>query len=55
VQPLHRSWRQYMQDLVALPGSPADLEARLYAAELLGCLIRVVQTTGAGLPAGGGC
>ncbi|KAL4425567.1 hypothetical protein ABPG75_009583 [Micractinium tetrahymenae] len=46
VQPLHASWQQYMRDLLASGGGPgaADLEARLYAADLHGCLIRVAHT-----------
>ncbi|EFN57778.1 hypothetical protein CHLNCDRAFT_57293 [Chlorella variabilis] len=39
VQPLYRSWQQYMQELLA-PGVQ-DVEARLYGADLHGCLIRV--------------
>lgn len=48
VQPLHASWQQYMRDLLASGGGPsaADIEARLYAADLHGCLIRVAQTAG---------
>ncbi len=50
VQPLHASWQQYMRDLLASGGGPgsADVEARLYAADLHGCLIRVAQTAGEG-------
>lgn len=48
VQPLHASWQQYMRELLAWGGGPgaADVEARLFAADLHGCLIRVVQTAG---------
>lgn len=62
VQPLHRSWLQYMQELLAGAGSTPrpsssrggagsssssnDVEVRLYAADLHGCLIRVSHTTG---------
>lgn len=60
VQPLHRSWQQYMQELLAGAGSTPgpssargagggssnDVEARLYAADLHGCLIRVSHTAG---------
>ena len=61
VQPLHRSWQQYMQELLAGAGSTPgpsssrggggggssnDVEARLYAADLHGCLMRVSHTAG---------
>lgn len=50
MQPLHASWQQYMRELLASGGGPgaADVEARLYAADLHGCLIRVAQTAGDG-------
>lgn len=44
MQPLYRSWQQYMQELLA-PGVQ-DVEARLYGADLHGCLIRVSAMLG---------
>ncbi|PSC76792.1 ribonuclease P subunit p29 [Micractinium conductrix] len=47
VQPLHRSWQQYIREVMsgaAAVGGGGDLEARLYGADLHGCLMRVAHT-----------
>jgi hypothetical protein len=53
VQPLYRSWQQYMRELLAQGGQ--DVETRLYAADLHGCLMRVAATQGVAWPKPASC